>query len=349
MRQITFTAAINEALHIAMQENNKVLCYGLGSDDPKTIFGTTQNLQERFGAHRVFDTPTSENALTGVAVGLALGGYRSVMSHQRLDFFLLAMDQLVNSAAKWHYMFGGQNSISVVIRLIMGRGWGQGPTHSQNLQSWFSHIPGLKVVTPTSAYDAKGLLLASIRDDNPVVFLEHRWLHNSVSEVPLSDYEVELGKAKIVRAGKDISLIAMSYMTVEAMRAANYLAQFNIDCEIVDIRTIRPLDFKTIFNSVRKTRRILALDTSQPMCSVASEIVSRVSTHLFSELKSAPQLLANPDNPEPTSFGLTKHYHPTAADIVERVAMMLCVKIPEFTAHSAFPHDVPGDWFKGPF
>src|SRR3990167_7185148 len=170
MRQITFTAAINEALHIAMQENNKVLCYGLGSDDPKTIFGTTQNLQDRFGVHRVFDIPTSENAMTGVAVGLALGGYRSVMTHQRLDFFLLAMDQLVNSAAKWHYMFGGQNSIPIVIRLIMGRGWGQGPTHSQNLQSWFSHIPGLKVVTPTSAYDAKGLMLASIRDNNPVVF-----------------------------------------------------------------------------------------------------------------------------------------------------------------------------------
>src|SRR3989338_3122229 len=349
MRQITFTAAINEALHIAMQENNKVLCYGLGSDDPKTIFGTTQNLQERFGAHRVFDTPTSENALTGVAVGLALGGFPSVMSHQRLDFFLLAMDQLVNSAAKWHYMFGAQNSVPIVIRLIMGRGFGQGPTHSQNLQSWFAHIPGLKVVSPTSAYDAKGLLLSSIRDQNPVVFLEHRWLHNSISEVPDENYEIELGKAKIVHAGKDISLIGMSYMTVEAMCAANYLSQFNIDCEVVDLRSIRPIDFETIFNSVRKTKRILALDTSQPMCSVASEIISRVSCNLFSDLKSAPKMIANPDNPEPTSFGLTKHFHPTASDIVREVAKMLGAKIPTFVSKNNCPHDVPGDWFRGPF
>ena len=176
MPQLTYASAINQAMHIAMAKNNKLLCYGLGTDDPKNIFGTTQNLQEKFGKERVFDMPTSENAMTGVAVGLALGGYPSVMSHQRLDFFLLAMDQLVNSAAKWHYMFGRQNSIPIVIRLIMGRGWGQGPTHSQNLQSWFAHIPGLKVVSPTFAYDAKGLLLSSIRDQNPVVFLGHRWL-----------------------------------------------------------------------------------------------------------------------------------------------------------------------------
>src|SRR3990167_2445288 len=221
MRQLTYTAAINEAMHIAMSHDDRVLCYGLGTDDPKKIFGTTEQLQEKFGKERVFDTPTSENAMTGVAIGLGLAGYRSVVSHQRLDFFLLAMDQLVNSAAKWHYMFGGQSSIPIVIRLIIGRGWGQGPTHSQNLQSWFAHIPGLKVVTPTSAHDAKGLLLSSIADGNPIVFLEHRWLHNSVSEVPREKYKIPLGKAKVVRSGKDISLIGMSYMTVEALRAAN--------------------------------------------------------------------------------------------------------------------------------
>jgi len=349
VRQLTYTAAINEALHIAMQENNRLLCYGLGTDDPKHIFGTTEGLQEKFGKDRVFDMPTSENAMTGVAVGLALGGYPSVMSHQRLDFFLLVMDQLVNSAAKWHYMFGGQSSIPIVIRLIMGRGWGQGPTHSQNLQSWFAHIPGLKVVSPASAYDAKGLLLSSIRDQNPVVFLEHRWLHNSVSHVPAEDYEVPIGAAKIVRVGKDISLVGMSYMIVEALCAAEYLSQFNIDCEVMDIRTIRPLDAETIFNSVRKTKRILALDTSQPMCSVASEIISRVSCHLFSDLKSAPKMIANPDNPEPTSFGLTKHFHPTASDIVREVAKMLGAKIPTFVSKNNCPHDVPGDWFRGPF
>src|SRR3989338_10062408 len=175
--------------------------------------------------------------------------------------------------------------------------------------------------------------------------MEHRWLHNSVSDVPIEDYEIPLGVAKVVRTGKDISIIAMSYMTVEAMRAADYLSQFNIDCEVVDIRSIRPMDFDTIFNSVRKTKRVLALDTSQPMCSVASEIISRVSTHLFSELKSAPQIIANPDNPEPTSFGLTKYYHPTSETIVSRIANMLGIKIPAI-ALSTGPHDVPGDWFK---
>ena len=194
-------------------------------------------------------------------------------------------------------------------------------------------------------------MLASIRDNNPVVFLEHRWLHNSVSEVPEEHYEIPLGKAKIVRAGKDISLVGMSYMTVEALRAADYLAQFNIDCEVVDLRTIRPMDYETIFNSARKTKHLLALDTSQPTCSVASEIISRVSTHLFSDLKSAPQMIANPDNPEPTGFGLTKHYHPTAEDIVLKVAAVLNTKIPTETlrAKNTCPHDVPGDWFKGPF
>ena len=157
MSQKNFATAINEAIHQAMEIDESVICYGLGVTDPKTVFGTTANLEKRFGSERVFDMPTSENAMTGVAIGAALNGVKSVMTHQRIDFFLLAMDQLVNSAAKWHYMFGSQNSISITIRLIIGRGWGQGPTHSQNLQAWFAHIPGLKVVMPTTPEDAKGL------------------------------------------------------------------------------------------------------------------------------------------------------------------------------------------------
>ncbi|OGT36751.1 MAG: acetoin dehydrogenase [Gammaproteobacteria bacterium RIFCSPHIGHO2_12_FULL_38_14] len=351
MHQLTFTAAINEAMHIAMAQDKKVLCYGLGADDPKNIFGTTKDLQEKFGVDRVFDMPTSENAMTGIAVGLGIAGFRSVVSHQRLDFFLLAMDQLVNSAAKWHYMLGGQCSVPVVFRLIMGRGWGQGPTHSQNLQSWFAHIPGLKVVSPTSAHDAKGLLLSSIKDNNPVVFMEHRWLHNSISAVPEGYYEVPLGQAKVVRQGADISLIGMSYMTVEALRAAEYLEKFDISCEVIDLRSIRPIDWDTVFHSVRKTKRLIALDTSQPTCCVGSEIISTVSTKLFNALAQAPVLIANPDNPEPTSFGLTKYYHPTAKDIVLKVADMLrvTIEVAELTEGQACLHDVPGDWFRGPF
>ena len=230
-RLINFASSVNEALFTAMELDEKVLCYGLGVDDPKHIFQTTQGLKERFGNERVFDIPTSENAMTGVAVGAAMKGYRSVMVHQRLDFFLLAMDQLVNSAAKCHYMFGGQHSVPIVIRLIIGRGWGQGPTHSQSLQSWFAHIPGLKVVMPSTPKDAKGLLIASIFDDNPVIFLEHRWLHNQKEgDVPEGNFRIPLGKANRLVEGKDVSIISMSYMTIEAIKAVKFLKSENISC-----------------------------------------------------------------------------------------------------------------------
>ena len=169
-RQLTFIKAINEALTIAMLADNSVICYGLGVNDPKGIFGTTLGLEEKFGKERVFDIPSSENAMTGVAIGASLNGIRPVMTHQRLEFFILAMDQLINSAAKWHYMFDGNASIPITIRLIVGQGWGNGPTHSQSLQAWFAHIPGIKVIMPATAADAKGLLLSSIFDNNPVIF-----------------------------------------------------------------------------------------------------------------------------------------------------------------------------------
>jgi pyruvate/2-oxoglutarate/acetoin dehydrogenase E1 component len=224
MAQLTFAKAVNAALHESMAIDPSVICYGLGVTDPKTVFGTTANLEERFGNNRVFDMPTSENAMTGVAIGAALNGLKPVMTHQRLDFFLLALDQLVNGAAKWHYMFGSQISVPLTIRLILGRGWGQGPTHSQNLQAWFAHIPGLKVVMPTTPADAKGLLLTSIFDPDPVIFLEHRWLHNTVGEVLDGDIRTPLGKARVIHPGTDITLVTMSYMTIEAMHAAEYFS-----------------------------------------------------------------------------------------------------------------------------
>jgi pyruvate/2-oxoglutarate/acetoin dehydrogenase E1 component len=351
MAQKNFANAINEALHIAMQSDSSVICYGLGVTDPKAIFGTTANLENTFGSERVFDMPTSENAMTGVAIGAALNGIKSVMTHQRLDFFLLAMDQLVNGAAKWHYMFGGQTSIPITIRLIIGRGWGQGSTHSQNLQAWFSHIPGLKVVMPTSPADAKGLLLASIFDPNPVIFLEHRWLHNTVGEVPDGDFRISLGKARIAKSGNDLTLVAMSYMTVEAMHAANYLDKHGISCEVIDLRTIKPLDWQTVFDSVTKTGRLLALDSGVTTGSVAGEIVARVAMEKFDKLKSAPARLAMPDVPEPAGPSLTKGFYVRAADVAYKVMKIMGKNydrvwedLPE-----PFPHDVPGDWFKGPF
>ncbi len=351
MTQKNFITAINEALHLAMQIDESVICYGLGVTDPKAVFGTTEKLEARFGSKRVFDMPTSENAMTGVAIGAALNGIKSVVTHQRIDFFLLAMDQLVNGAAKWHYMFGGQNSVPITIRLIIGRGWGQGPTHSQNLQAWFAHIPGLKVLMPTTPEDAKGMLLSAIFDPNPVIFLEHRWLHNTLGEIPEGDFRIPLGKAKVVKPGTDITLVAMSYMTIEALHAANYLEKKGISCDVIDLRSIKPLDWDLIMNSVKKTGRLLALDTGFTTGSVAGEIVARVAIDAFEFLESSPARLAMPDIPEPTSPALTKNFYVRAADIAIKIMSMMSRDfsgvrddLPE-----PIPHDVPGEWFKGPF
>ncbi|MDG2252533.1 MAG: transketolase C-terminal domain-containing protein [Methylophilaceae bacterium] len=351
MSQMTYVEAINKALHEAMQLDSSVICYGLGVTDPKAVFGTTINLEKQFGPERVFDMPTSENAMTGVAIGAALNGIKSVMTHQRIDFFLLAMDQLVNGAAKWHYMFGSQNCVPITIRLIIGRGWGQGPTHSQNLQAWFSHIPGLKVVMPTTPEDAKGMLLASIFDPNPVIFLEHRWLHNSIGEVPDGDIRVPLGKAKIVKSGKDITIVTMSYMSIEAIHASNYLEKQGISCEVIDLRTIKPLDWEAVMDSVSKTGRLLTLDSGFSTGSVAGEIIARVSMEKFKMLKSAPARLAMPDVPEPTSYSLTKGFYIRAADIVEKIMNMMERDTSQVRKDliEPMPHDIPGEWFEGPF
>jgi acetoin:2,6-dichlorophenolindophenol oxidoreductase subunit beta len=346
----TFASAINDGLRTAMRKDEMVICYGLGVPDPKGVFGTTLGLAQEFGSQRVFDMPTSENAMTGVAVGAALDGIKSVVTHQRLDFFLLAMDQLVNSASKWHYMFGGGKSVPITIRLILGRGWGQGPTHSQNLQAWFAHVPGLKVVMPTTPGDAKGLLLASIFDPNPVVFLEHRWLHNMEGEVPEGDYRIPLGSAHLVRKGSHVTIVAMSYMTVEALHASDFLQQFGIFCDVIDLRTVKPLDWHMVFSSVEKTGRLIALDSGFATCSIAAEVIARVALERFDCLKAAPIRLAMPDIPEPTSPALTKGFYVRAREIAESVARVLGrtdvnfdqLKEPE-------PHDVPGDWFRGPF
>lgn len=349
-RIISFAQAINEAHLQAMEQSEDVLCYGLGVDDPKRIFGTTIGLKERFG-RRVFDMPTAENALTGIGVGAALEGFRPVMVVQRLDFFLLAMDQVVNNAAKWHYMFGGQRPVPLTIRLILGRGWGQGPTHSQNLQAWFAHIPGLKVVMPTTPAEAKGLLLSSIFDDNPVIFLEHRWLHQQVGEVPTgADFRVPLSQARLVHEGSDVTIVSSSYLTIEASHAVQRLAEEGVKVDLIDPRTVKPLDWDAIFTSVRKTGRLLALDTGAAFGSVAGEIVARVAMDAFGSLKAAPMRLAMPDVPEPTSSALTKGFYfgaPEIAAAAWRLATGEERAFPELIRSG--PHDVPGQWFTGPF
>ena len=351
MRNKKYFEAINEALSIAMEIDESVICYGLGVPDPKGVFGTTLGLQEKFGDKRVFDMPTAENAMTGVAIGASLNGIRPIMTHQRLDFFLLAMDQLVNNAAKWHYMFGATSSVPITIRLILGRGWGQGPTHSQNLQAIFSHIPGLKVVMPTTSADAKGLLLESIFDNNPVLFLEHRWLHNMEGDVPEGDYRVPIGKGQLLSEGNDVTIVSYSYMSIEALHAVEVLQKEGISCDLIDLRTVKPIDFNLIFNSVKKTGLLVALDTGVETNSIASEIVARGSMELFNNLKKAPVRIALPDFPTPTSIALTKGFYKRAEDIIDVVSDMLGKNMvgSELISRGGIPFDVPGEWFKGPF
>jgi len=345
---ISFTEAINNTFQQIMEKDSSVICFGLGVDDPKAIFNTTKGLKEKFGSERVFDTPTSEAALTGIAIGLSLNNFKPVLVHQRLDFFLLTMDQLVNSAAKWYYMFGGQKSVPIVIRVIMGRGWGQGPTHSQNLQSWFAHIPGLKVVMPSNPSNAKGLLASAIADPNPVIFMEHRWLHESLMKVPDKLFYTPIGEAEIIKKGSDISIIAMSFITTEAIKAIDLLEKNNVSCDLIDLLSIKPIDWSTILSSVKKTGRVLVLDSGFDVCSVASEIISYISINSFKDLKCSPRKLTMPDIPEPTGFSLTKNYHFGSNEIIKNVFEMLNIEN-DSRIIERDPHDIPGDWFKGPF
>jgi pyruvate dehydrogenase E1 component beta subunit len=334
-----------------MEIDKSVICYGLGVPDPKGVFGTTLGLQEKFGKERVFDMPTSENAMTGVAIGASLNGIRPVVVHQRLDFFLLAMDQLVNNAAKWHYMFGGQSSVPITIRLIIGRGWGQGPTHSQNLQAIFAHIPGLKVVMPATAADAKGLLLSSIFDNNPVIFLEHRWLHNLEGDVQKGNYRIPIGKANHLNRGSDITIVSLSYMTIEALHAVDALEKEGISCDLIDLRTIKPIDFDPIITSVKKTGRLLALDTGVRTGSIAGEIIARVSIESFDSLIQPPERITLSDFPTPTSSELTRDFYRRTENIIDVVSNMLGRDLigNKLIDRGNLPHDVPGEWFKGPF
>lgn len=350
-RGLKFFQAVNEAIDLCMAKDPTVYIMGLGVPDPKGVFGTTLGLQQKYGSMRVMDMPTSENGMTGVAIGSALAGMRPIMTHQRIDFAVLAMEQIVNQAANWHYMFGRQMSVPLVIRMIIGRGWGQGPQHSQSLQAWFAHVPGLKVVMPTTPYDAKGLLIASIEDNNPVIFIEHRWLFNIMGHVPEGRYCVPLGQARVVREGNDVTIAATSYMTLEALRAAEMLAADGVRAEVIDIRTLKPLDESLILESVRKTGRLIVADSGWKTGGFGAEVVARMAEEALGDMKSAPRRVALPDCPTPTSRALTKHYYPRAAHIriIARQVLGLAPADEELQLDEPIPLDVPEKSFIGPF
>jgi pyruvate dehydrogenase E1 component beta subunit len=351
-RNLKFQQAILEATDQCMARDPRVYVIGLGVTDPKGTFGTTLGLEAKYGGKRIMDMPTSENAMTGVAIGSALVGMRPIMTHQRMDFALLALDQIINNAAKWHYMFGGRMRVPLLIRLMIGRGWGQGPQHSQSLQALFGHIPGLKVVMPTTPHDAKGLLIAGVEDDNPVIYIEHRWLHGIFGPVPEEMYRVPIGRARTVREGRDVTIVATSYMTLESLRAAELLDRFGIDTEVVDVRTIKPLDSAYILASVCKTGRLVVADAAWRTFGFAAEVLALAAEEAHANLKAAPRRITFPDAPTPSTPALANQYYPRAVQIVNAVRAMFGLpdqSEEELGIQHTKPLDVPDEAFTGPF
>ena len=351
MRELNYANAIKEATDFCLEVDQSVLVIGLGVPDPKGIFGTTTGLQDKYGADRVMDMPIAENGMTGIVIGTSLNGYRPILTHQRVEFALLSIEQIVDQAAKWFYMNAGQQNVPIVIRLIIGRGWGQGAQHSQSLESWFAHIPGLKVVMPSNAYDAKGLLISSVEDNNPVIFIEHRWLHNTIDYVPVDGYRIPIGQAKVVREGKDVTIIAHSYMVLESIRCAEVLASQGISVEVVDLRTIRPLDTETILHSVSKTLRVVVADNGWVKFGVSAEIISVITEIIFDKLLSAPVRIGMNDSPSPSTRALANNFYPRADNIAKIISEMMGkdLDMSVLFPKSSIPLDVPDPSFTGPF
>jgi pyruvate dehydrogenase E1 component beta subunit len=316
-RQITYCAALREAIDQAMGLDPRVFAIGLDADDRFGVFGSMTDLSH---PERVLGTPISENAMTGVALGAALSGLRPIHVHLRVDFMLVAMDQIVNYVAKWEDMFDRQARVPLVIRGIVGRGWGCGAQHSQTLHGWFAHIPGLKVVTPATPYDAKGLLLASIADDSPVVFLEHRWLYKNTGDVPAEIYTLPLGKAAHLHRGDKLTVVANSLAAVHALTA---IEQRGLDVDLIDPRTIKPLDVDTIVASVQHTGRLLVVDYDFPFGGFAAEVVAAVSERAFADLRQPPQRVGFPDRGMPSSGVLERAYYPTPDRLAAAMQSMI--------------------------
>lgn len=315
-----FREAIRDAHLQTMRADDSVYLLGVGITDPKAVWTTVEGLYDEFGPDRFVEGPLAEQMLTGVAFSSALLGMRPVLIHHRIDFTPLTMDQIVNHCAKWRYMFGNQQTVPLVIRSVVGRGWGNGPQHTQSLHGLFAHVPGLKVVVPSNAADAKGLLVSATLDDDPVIFIEHRWLHEDEGEVPDGLYQVPIGKANRVREGDDVTLVTCGPLVQEAHKAARKLATDGISVEIIDLRTLRPLDYPTIITSLQKTGRLVVADPDWGQGGVASIIVDHVACNAFELLRAAPRTVTWPNHPVPASYGIEPTYYPMAQAIVESIS-----------------------------
>jgi len=348
---INFVEAMRLATNRALEEDKDVIVIGEGVPDPKAVFGTTRDLSR---PSRVFDMPISENGGTGICIGAAVTGLKPILVHQRIDFSLYAMDQVVNNAAKWSSMYGGRaGTCPLVIRMIVGRGWGQGNQHSQNLSGLYASIPGLKVVAPSSASSAHALFLAAVQDKNPVIFIEHRWLHNTESDFDVNQMPAEIGKAKVI-PGRDLTIVSWSYQTVEALKLKKQLWELNIDAEIVDLQTIRPIDWNTIFQSLDKTQRLVVLDESWKTNGLAGEIMAKtyeMRRGIYDMIR-----ITLPDCYCPSTPHLAKDFYPKQSEMLEEILDLFHTVVGRKTAVNKLKDweksnhlDVPDKQFRGPF
>ncbi len=319
MRELTYAEAIREAHAQLLDRDPRVFVIGQGLWSPWYAGSSLQGLEKQFGRDRVIDCPVSENATTGAAVGAALTGMRPIVFHPRMDFMLLAVDPIVNQAANWSYLFAGQASVPMVIRAVINRGGEQGAQHSQALQAFFMHVPGLKVVMPATPYDAKGLLIAAVEDGNPVMYIDDRWLYSQAGAVPEEMYTVPIGRGMVVREGADVTVVATSYMAALASQAGRTLASEGIDVELIDLRSIKPWDRDLVCTSVRKTGRLVVADGAWATGGVAGEVAATVGAEVFRDLKAPIVRVTLPDTPAPMSAALERAYYPTDETIAAAV------------------------------
>jgi acetoin:2,6-dichlorophenolindophenol oxidoreductase subunit beta len=345
-RTLTYRDALNEALSLEMRRDPNVFVYGIDVADHKRIFNSTKGLAEEFGPSRCFSTPLAEDAMTGFGLGAAINGMRPVHVHMRVDFLLLGLNQLVNMIATHRYGSGGNMTVPIVIRAIIGRGWGQSFQHSKTLQSWFAHIPGLKVVMPSTPRDAKGMLIAAIRDDNPVVFIEHRWLYDVEGEVSDDGDPLPLEGAHVLHPGQDITVVATSWMNVEAVQAAKILAKRKISVEVVDCRSVAPFDGDTVLKSVRKTGHCIVADNDWIHCGFSAEIATQVYEGCFGELKSPVERIGFEATPCPCTRPLENEFYPNAVEIVRAVERKLNLSETDLSSEDFYSYE---NKFKGPF
>jgi pyruvate dehydrogenase E1 component beta subunit len=343
---ISYCDAINEAIIQEMERDPRVFIFGIGVPDHKKIFGTTANILEKFGPSRCFDTPIAEDSMTGLALGAAINGLRPIHVHIRVDFLLLAMNQIANMISSFRYGSGGCMGAPLVIRAIVGRGWGQGFQHSKSMHGTFAKIPGLKVICPTTPADAKGLMTAAIRDDDPVLVFEHRWLYWQTGEVPAEPLTIPIGQGHVVREGRDLTVVATSWMNVEALHAANILSRAGIEVEIIDPRTITPLDEEIIVRSVEKTGHCLVADNDWTFCGFSAEVSAMVSQRCFGRLKAPVQRLGFVHTPCPTVRVLENEFYPNAAKLVRVIEKMLGLSPTDLSGELFYSHE---NRFKGPF